>query len=833
MSIPSGSGSPPHDKPISIEVTATSGNFKAPKGYAMITLNGKSWNIRTLNDERPMTQDLAKKLETYFQSLADEGVFHPNSTVKLVFEGTVTPTSSAEGGEKKIVINKILQEDPASTRMVVAFDKALRSASPASASSTSSALEPRSPSPKHPPTEPANQRPSPSSSIGSAGSITPLSTTSKESPASSERSSVPSRAEQPRPAEAAEATRPTAPTPSFDGSVRGNNACGAVARDLLQIQGERIPMNPSLVADKQHELTDQAISTLRNPEFLADQDNRALIAQGILDIHQKGGFPSQKMASELRNLQSSIGGSSNLSPEIRAKLVQFLPNFERLSPQAIRSALVGLIQQADKESAEIKRIATTAFSPRLNTENNKKIQSICTEILTHDPESLSPLAFFSLVTQLPTEGDTKPFKIVIFEHKPSGKLEPTAIFRNDGVFLPSLSSAADIDRTQDIFVLYNPDERIYRTAAKQDIRFLDTLMKALPHPPPAPRAAGPLKAPPAARETTDSSQTASPLPADPPGKLIVDKTPTGQGGNCAPLSLLHQLQQRDIKKTDGNPYTSQQEVRSLASGYLRDHIQEIARANIEGSTADTPEAKVMARVVGSMQAALEDRIVLPEPITRLLKTDLGKAPLTTDQKKALLNAYADLIDKDKFWLDAGFFEVAANALGTQIVMLRPNETRSDVLIYDRFPQGTIDVHKSLFICYNGVAGEGQGNHFLSTELEHVQKLTSLKNKDEELKVREFIESINNQKSRFRKPAQTDEEFIAEQLSGMNRYLADLNKAYPDAYNAAIGLLSDRLRTEINPYRDLYDREIMEFLKTDFILSAKALMAKIREQTRAS
>jgi|GEM_PF-4949707 len=821
MSIPSGSGSTPHDKPISIEVTAAISGSRPRQGHARITLNGKSWDIRTLNDETPMTQDLAKKLETYFQSLADEKVFNPNSTLKLVFEGTVTPTSPALGSGKKILINKISQEHPASRRMVVAFDRAvIRSSTPTSASSTSSGHP--SPSSKQPSTE----RSSSASPLASEASVTPPLTSGTTSPTSSQGSPATARAEQPHQAQATQA-----PTPPFDGSLRGNNAWGAVARDLLQIQGVRLPMDPSLVAAKQHKLRDQAISTLKNSTFLADQDNRALMAQSILNIHQKGGFPPQKKALELRNLLGAIQADSRLPPEISGKLREFVPNYQGLSRVALQTALNDLIKEADTESNDILRTVTRAFSPRLDTKNNKRIEGICHYILTTDPENLSPHAFFALVTQSTDQGDTKPFKVIIFEHKPSGKLEPTAIFRNEGVFLPSLSSAADIDKSQDLFILYDPATGTYATAAKQDSRFIENLMKALPHPPPAPRATGPLKAPPLPSTVPPLTETAIPLPADPPGKLIVDKTPKGEGGNCAPLSLLHQLQQRNIKKTDGNPYTSQQEVRSLASGYLREHIERLARANIEGTTADTPEAKIMARVVASMKVAREEGVKLPDDITRLLDTDMRATPLSKEQKKTLLNAYANLIDQNKFWLDVGFFEVAATALKTQIVILQPNATRNELLIMGRFPEGSIKVDRSLFICYNGSIGEGgvQGNHFLSTELEHTQKLTSLINKDEELKLREFIESINNQKARIKTPRQTDQEFIREQLSGMNRYLTDLNKANPDAYNAAISLLSARLGTDINPYRDLYDHEIMEFLKPDFILSAKALMVKIREQ----
>ena len=288
----------------------------------------------------------------------------------------------------------------------------------------------------------------------------------------------------------------------------------------------------------------------------------------------------------------------------------------------------------------------------------------------------------------------------------------------------------------------------------------------------------------------------------PQGSFIVDK---GAEGNCASLSLLDQLQQRGIlNPSNHNPFTSQEEVRICVSSYLREHLTDISD-------------ELAGNIYQSLREAQQDGIFLSSDLQAVLTAEAASSsPLSDRNKLVLLTGYADLIETDGFWLDKGFFEVACIALGTQIVILRLEET-SDLVVYDRFPRTYIDPARSLFIYYNGVAGGGGGNHFQSIGLSHKQKLSTLVNKDNEQKVIDFIEGVKEQKDLLKTKEQ--------RRSGLTVYLQDLERVYPEAYQAVWSLIKEKSRTNVRE-SDGISKNVMSLL---FTLSTRAILKKIQEK----
>lgn len=310
------------------------------------------------------------------------------------------------------------------------------------------------------------------------------------------------------------------------------------------------------------------------------------------------------------------------------------------------------------------------------------------------------------------------------------------------------------------------------------------------------------------------------LRLEPFSGFIVDQ---GGAGNCGALSLLDQVRRRGILKSGGGEYTNQQELRALVKSYLSEsQIQKLARANI---TEDTPEAPLMATIVDSMIEARRDGIIFPLAIVNILDAIAPGTPLSQAQKTALLTAYATEINKNGFWLDKGYFALAAAALGKQIVILRPGDTRTNLIIEERFPANAIDQDKALFIYYNG-SKSGGGYHFQSIELLHTKRLSFLLNKDRELRISNFTHAISDRKAPRKKP--TPEATIRdENLSTVTKNLDDLRKFYPEAHQAVLSLLSERLGRPLERGAPLSDEDKLVFMEGDFNLSEDAIKEKIR------
>lgn len=229
------------------------------------------------------------------------------------------------------------------------------------------------------------------------------------------------------------------------------------------------------------------------------------------------------------------------------------------------------------------------------------------------------------------------------------------------------------------------------------------------------------------------------------------------GGDCAPLSVLHQLQQlkragRIINNpATGSPFSNQHELRTLASAYLR---------NI---AADPTRIANNLPLVGSIENALRD----------------GGQPHTGSQQE-LLRRYADYIDKDTNWLDKPFFAAVANKLGLQIAIVRETAGRRDFEIEERFPQGPVTAD-TLFVHYNGIRTIGGGNHFQTIDRSDADGIGRLITSVNLGHIDYFLQGVADARGDFRTHV--------EKRNIIRPRLADLEFNYPQGYQGVINLLN--------------------------------------------
>jgi hypothetical protein len=297
--------------------------------------------------------------------------------------------------------------------------------------------------------------------------------------------------------------------------------------------------------------------------------------------------------------------------------------------------------------------------------------------------------------------------------------------------------------------------------------------------------------------------------ASDPSSFIIEK---GARGDCAPLSLLDQLQQRGIRKPDGRQYASQQELRSIVSKYISDNLDQLASLDL--TDTNTPYALFMAALEGSLGDMLGQ---MPAGIAKALSFDSG-ATLSVDQKKLLLGQYANLIIRDGFWFDKAAFHALSLALGKKIAILRTDPHKSkELYVEERFPEGAINLEETLFIYYNGAVLSG-GNHYQSINLssEHKEKLTSII--EEDLK-KSWIDFLHNMQREKRKqdaiPLQSETkamEHKSEIASAVHRHFADLALRNPDAYASLSSLVNQALGRDITSDAPLAEDTITAILE---------------------
>lgn len=270
----------------------------------------------------------------------------------------------------------------------------------------------------------------------------------------------------------------------------------------------------------------------------------------------------------------------------------------------------------------------------------------------------------------------------------------------------------------------------------------------------------------------------APSRIEPLWTFIVDK---GGKGNCGSLSLLDQVIRKKIIKSDGSTFKSQQDLRLFVRDYLISQVDHLARADI---SAPTPEATLFTAIVGSLKEAQADGATIPSAVREVFKDISLATPLSADQKRTLLNAYAESIATDGFWLDKGFFAIAAAALGKQITIIRPGAAPSSLILSERFPETPIDPASSLFIYYNGLVTGSKGYHFQSVDVSQIQRLSSLVSIDKAEKIDYFLKEI-----RFRALPSTPAE---GRIPVLTRQLQVLRKLYPEVYKATLSLMNEHL-----------------------------------------
>jgi hypothetical protein len=320
---------------------------------------------------------------------------------------------------------------------------------------------------------------------------------------------------------------------------------------------------------------------------------------------------------------------------------------------------------------------------------------------------------------------------------------------------------------------------------------------------------------------TASSSAATTLGVPVEG-MVIDR---GGGGDCAALSLLDQLKQREDSR-----FTGQQALRNLA----KEQLEEFARTFTETITqfgndaqfflaSEHPDAVLFKDIIASLQASEDAGVLQPNDIRALdayqhLQRNAGAGDIVS-LSKSLVESYASLVAKPGFWLDKGFFAILATHFQRQIVILRPTDTDPRLLkIEERFSQGPIDPDKALFIYYNGQRVGRQGYHYQSINLDRRDELLQLIAIDKKERIKEFCHSMNEQ---IQLGSSLD-----DKRAGFRKYLSDLKTCAPDAYRAFLSLAREKLGLETDEARELNDLQIDQFSTLGFSITIEEMEAKI-------